>query len=254
MPSNCVYLIGNDPHFLTQLADQISDVKDVSPAKITNNLGDILPFCTNSSCDMIVVDFSLPDCNVLPHLRTVNQWTNKPTIILLSNFADFQIMDLSLCRCIDHLIMKPCTADDVVKIIRERSALRAPSFHSQASERIIAITSALHELGVPAHIKGYQYLKDAIALAAEDVTYLDCVTKVLYPHIAQKYQTSSCCVERAIRHAIQAMWLQIDEETIQSFFGSSARHLKTKPSNSCFIALVAERLQLQALAGKDFRL
>ena len=107
------------------------------------------------------------------------------------------------------------------------------------------VTSIIHEIGVPAHIKGYQYLREAILIAVEDMDVINAVTKVLYPEVARRYNTTPSRVERAIRHAIEVAWDRGDLETLQKFFGYTVSNTKGKPTNSEFIAMIADRLVLQ---------
>lgn len=107
------------------------------------------------------------------------------------------------------------------------------------------VTDMIHEIGVPAHIKGYQYLREAIMMSVEDSEMLSSITKVLYPSIAKKYQTTSSRVERAIRHAIEVAWSRGRMETLDALFGYTINTGKGKPTNSEFIALIADKIRLQ---------
>ena len=107
------------------------------------------------------------------------------------------------------------------------------------------VTSIIHEIGVPAHIKGYQYLREAIMIAVDDMDVINAITKVLYPQVAKTFSTTPSRVERAIRHAIEVAWDRGDLETLQRFFGYTVSNTKGKPTNSEFIALIADKLQLQ---------
>lgn len=107
------------------------------------------------------------------------------------------------------------------------------------------VTDMIHEIGVPAHIKGYQYLREAIMMSVEDVEMLGSITKVLYPTIAKKYQTTPSRVERAIRHAIEVAWSRGRMETLDALFGYTINTGKGKPTNSEFIALIADKIRLQ---------
>ena len=107
------------------------------------------------------------------------------------------------------------------------------------------VTDMIHEIGVPAHIKGYQYLREAIMMSVEDVEMLGSITKVLYPTIAKKYQTTPSRVERAIRHAIEVAWSRGRMETVDALFGYTINTGKGKPTNSEFIALIADKIRLQ---------
>ena len=107
------------------------------------------------------------------------------------------------------------------------------------------VTDMIHEIGVPAHIKGYQYLREAIMMTVNDVDMLNSITKVLYPTIAKKFQTTPSRVERAIRHAIEVAWSRGRMETLDALFGYTVNNGKGKPTNSEFIALIADRIRLQ---------
>ena len=107
------------------------------------------------------------------------------------------------------------------------------------------VTDMIHEIGVPAHIKGYQYLREAIMMAVEDIEMLSSITKILYPTIAKKFQTTPSRVERAIRHAIEVAWSRGRMETLDEMFGYTINTGKGKPTNSEFIALIADRIRLQ---------
>ncbi len=106
------------------------------------------------------------------------------------------------------------------------------------------VTNMIHDIGVPAHIKGYQYLRDAIMMSVEDPTMISAITKILYPTIAKKFQTTSSRVERAIRHAIEVAWSRGRMETLDNLFGYTIDTGKGKPTNSEFIALIADRIRL----------
>ncbi|MCI9604595.1 MAG: sporulation transcription factor Spo0A, partial [Ruminococcus sp.] len=107
------------------------------------------------------------------------------------------------------------------------------------------VTDMLHEIGIPAHIKGYHYLRDAIIMSVEDMDVLNAITKVLYPTVAKKYQTTSSRVERAIRHAIEVAWSRGKLDTLDELFGYTVSNGKGKPTNSEFIALIADTIQLE---------
>ena len=111
------------------------------------------------------------------------------------------------------------------------------------------VTNVIHEIGVPAHIKGYQYLREAIIIAVGDMEVINAITKVLYPQVAKTFSTTPSRVERAIRHAIEVAWDRGDLDTLQRFFGYTVSNTKGKPTNSEFIALIADRLQLQLRSG-----
>ena len=114
----------------------------------------------------------------------------------------------------------------------------------------VRVTEVIHQVGVPAHIKGYQYLREAIMMAVEDIESVSAITKVLYPSIAKKFHTTSSRVERAIRHAIEVAWDRGDVDTLNSYFGYTIHNLRGKPTNSEFIAMIADKMRLDKKAHR----
>ena len=139
---------------------------------------------------------------------------------------------------IRHLALIACFCYNNNNLINTRA------FTPQTPQQII------HEIGVPAHIKGYQYLREAIIIAVNDMDVINAITKVLYPQVAKTFQTTPSRVERAIRHAIEVAWDRGDLDTLQRFFGYTVSNTKGKPTNSEFIALIADKLQLQLKNAK----
>ena len=139
---------------------------------------------------------------------------------------------------------KPCDAAQVAERLQEICSMQGGESHREVNIESM-VTSVIHEIGVPAHIKGYQYLREAIMIAVKDMDVINAITKVLYPQVAKAFQTTPSRVERAIRHAIEVAWDRGDLETLQQFFGYTVNGAKGKPTNSEFIALIADRLQLQ---------
>lgn len=123
----------------------------------------------------------------------------------------------------------------------EETAVKPAAAHNLEKD----VTDMIHEIGVPAHIKGYQYLREAIMMSVEDIEMLNSITKILYPTIAKKYQTTPSRVERAIRHAIEVAWSRGKMETLDSLFGYTINTGKGKPTNSEFIALIPDKIRLQ---------
>ncbi len=146
---------------------------------------------------------------------------------LISNDKEFQIMitvpaGRHIMRNEEEIVVKPAKEHDLEK----------------------DVTDMIHEIGVPAHIKGYQYLREAIMMSVEDGEMLNSITKILYPSIAKRYQTTPSRVERAIRHAIEVAWSRGKMETLDSLFGYTISLGKGKPTNSEFIALITDKIRL----------
>ncbi len=144
----------------------------------------------------------------------------------------------SLCEHISSLVSNRQRSGDGLGAVTSDNASRTPDIETQ-------VTKIIHQIGVPAHIKGYQYLRTAILLTVKDSDIINSVTKVLYPSVAKKYQTTTSRVERAIRHAIEVAWDRGDVDTLNSYFGYTVQNNRGKPTNSEFIAMIADNLRLK---------
>ena len=151
-----------------------------------------------------------------------------------------------------YFLSKPCKlkmiAERVGDIITAERVTRGTRYLSANVEALV--TSMIHDVGVPAHVKGYQYLREAIMMAVDDKDVMRAITKVLYPQVARKFHSTSSRVERAIRHAIELAWERGDEETLRKFFGYTISNARGKPTNAEFIALFADKIQLQLKASQ----
>ena len=206
--------------------------------------------------DVLVMDIIMPQLDGLEVLRQLRQegYSEKCKTIIVSNFVNEHTTRLAAELGVRYFMVKPIhlnlLTDRIVMLgqpeqLQEQGGEirlnRAPSPLDIES----SITHIIHEIGVPAHIKGYQYLREAIMMTVEDREVINAVTKVLYPTVAKRFRTTPSRVERAIRHAIEVAWDRGDLETLQSFFGYTVSGVKGKPTNSEFIAMIADRLSLQ---------
>ena len=183
-----------------------------------------------------------------------------PNVIMLTAFGQEDVTKKAVDLGASYFILKPFDMENLVNNIRQvngkgQSVIKG---NSQVSYRQpeqkpknldASITSIIHEIGVPAHIKGYLYLREAISMVYNDIELLGSITKVLYPDIAKKYNTTASRVERAIRHAIEVAWSRGNIESISSLFGYTVSMTKAKPTNSEFIAMVADKLRLEHKAS-----
>ena len=199
--------------------------------------------------DILVLDMMMPGKDGIAILRAISGMEKKPVILATSGFMSEYVASNAANLGARYLMLKPCDVSAVVERLEE--------FRGGENQRIISmrrpdknsietlVTGIIHEIGVPAHIKGYQYLREAIIIAVEDMDVINAITKVLYPQVAKTFQTTPSRVERAIRHAIEVAWDRGDLDTLQRFFGYTVSNTKGKPTNSEFIALIADKLQLQ---------
>ena len=173
----------------------------------------------------------------------------KPAVLATSGFITDYVASAAANLGVRYLMLKPCDMTALaerMEEIRGEDKRKISQPHTGGKPNIEAmVTSIIHEIGVPAHIKGYQYLREAIIIAVNDMDVINAITKVLYPQVAKAFQTTPSRVERAIRHAIEVAWDRGDLDTLQRFFGYTVSNTKGKPTNSEFIALIADKLQLQ---------
>ncbi|MEE5992067.1 MAG: sporulation transcription factor Spo0A [Oscillospiraceae bacterium] len=201
--------------------------------------------------DVVVVE------NVMPHMdsielmkRVKEECAVFPAFIVTSSydnsFVEKRIMELGA----KHFMLRPfdnsVLAERIAEIIADSE--NAPI---DMQDMEVTVTEIIHQLGVPAHIKGYYYLRTAILASLENAELLESVTKLLYPTVAKQYNTTASRVERAIRHAIEIAWDRGDLDILNAFFGYTVNTCKGKPTNSEFIALVTDKLRLQHRSGKN---
>ena len=195
---------------------------------------------------LLVMDVVLPGLDgfgVLEQLQTMGE--QAPQTIVTSAFCNDRVVQQAMDLGVYFFLPKPVSEDSLMEHMRRavRPQVEQQETHAPALEGMV--TAIIHEIGVPAHIKGYQYVREAIIIAVNDMDVINAVTKVLYPEVAKCFATTPSRVERAIRHAIEVAWDRGDLETLQKYFGYTVNSAKGKPTNSEFIALIADRLQLQ---------
>ena len=208
---------------------------------------DAIKLIEKTEPDIIIMDLVLAGVDGLDVLEQLSQsqWERKrPMVIVYSAYIRGSVTLQAAEFGADYFIMKPCSSQLVAERIRQLYQV-SPAAPSNSEHLETLVTSVIHEIGVPAHIKGYQYLREAIIIAVNDMDVINAITKVLYPQVAKTFGTTPSRVERAIRHAIEVAWDRGDLDTLQRFFGYTVSNTKGKPTNSEFIALIADRLQLQ---------
>ena len=199
--------------------------------------------------DILVLDLMLAKQDGISVMKAVNALDRKPMTLATSAFVTEYVSTAAANLGVRYLMLKPCDMTALVERLEEIRGgenLRLPGARRGDKTSIESmVTGIIHEIGVPAHIKGYQYLREAIIIAVNDMDVINAITKVLYPQVAKTFQTTPSRVERAIRHAIEVAWDRGDLDTLQRFFGYTVSNTKGKPTNSEFIALIADKLQLQ---------
>ena len=188
---------------------------------------------------VLLTDTLLPGLDGLGLLRRIRGKGTR-TIVITSAVMDNTVQQARQAGAYAFL---PKPADNK-SLLEHITGAAAPPDEQSAPQLEGMVTAIIHEIGVPAHIKGYQYLREAIILTVENMDVINAVTKVLYPEVAKRFGTTPSRVERAIRHAIEVAWDRGDIETLQKYFGYTVNSAKGKPTNSEFIAMIADRLQL----------
>ncbi|MGN1027391.1 MAG: sporulation transcription factor Spo0A [Faecousia sp.] len=199
--------------------------------------------------DVLVLDLMLSKQDGISVLKAISGMERRPVTLATSAFVTEYVSTSAANLGVRYLMLKPCDMTALVERLEEirgGESLRTSAPRRPDKTSIEAmVTSIIHEIGVPAHIKGYQYLREAIIIAVNDMDVINAITKVLYPQVAKTFGTTPSRVERAIRHAIEVAWDRGDLDTLQRFFGYTVSNTKGKPTNSEFIALIADKLQLQ---------
>ena len=222
-----VLLADANEEFRTLVRKIIDETEEFSVVGSVGDGTEALRLAREEAPDLILMDVVLPGLDGFGVLKQLREQEGKvPKVILISAFCSDSVVSEAVDLGASYFLTKP---------VEENALL----------DRMRALFSRGHEIGVPAHIKGYQYLREAIMIAVDDMDVINAVTKVLYPEVAKRFSTTPSRVERAIRHAIEVAWDRGDLETLQKYFGYTVSNAKGKPTNSEFIAMIADRLVLE---------
>ena len=209
----------------------------------TGDGGQVLTLVEQTHPQILLLDTMLPVLDGMGVLRQLREREERPRTIVLSSFCTDRMVAEAVSLGAYFFLPKPVSESSLMEHMRR--AVTPPPEREPLPQLEGMVTSIIHEIGVPAHIKGYQYLREAIIITVGDMEVINAVTKVLYPEVARRFDTTASRVERAIRHAIEVAWDRGDIETLQKYFGYTVSNSKGKPTNSEFIAMIADRLQLQ---------
>ncbi|PEQ63346.1 sporulation transcription factor Spo0A [Bacillus cereus] len=259
-----VCLVDDNKELVSMLESYVAAQDDMEVIGTAYNGQECLNLLTDKQPDVLVLDIIMPHLDglaVLEKMRHIER-LKQPSVIMLTAFGQEDVTKKAVDLGASYFILKPFDMENLTSHIRQVSGKAnnmikrpLPSFRSATTvdgkpkNLDASITSIIHEIGVPAHIKGYMYLREAISMVYNDIELLGSITKVLYPDIAKKYNTTASRVERAIRHAIEVAWSRGNIDSISSLFGYTVSMSKAKPTNSEFIAMVADKLRLEHKAS-----
>ena len=256
-----VVVADDNERIISLLSDLLSTDEDIDIVGSAKNGQEAYDVIRKEKPDVVLLDIIMPKLDGLSVMEKINKddtLDKHPAFVVMSAVGQEAITEDAFSLGANYFIMKPFDLESLMCRLKQ---LKSPG-HMLGSQCKIAsmitkmpeiakkdlevvVTDFIHEVGVPAHIKGYQYLRDAIIMTVNDSQMLGAITKILYPEIAKKHKTTSSRVERAIRHAIEVAWSRGKLETIEGMFGYTINAGKGKPTNSEFIALISDKIRLQ---------
>lgn len=265
-----VLIADDNKEFCNILNDYLLSQRDIVVTGIAKDGLEALKLIEEKQPDLVVLDIIMPHLDGLGVLERINSLglEKTPRVIVLSAVGQDKITQRAITLGADYYVVKPFDMDVFTERIRQmfnstiseeptnskptisvvegsKSEDSSSDDNKEPMDLEVEITSIIHEIGVPAHIKGYMYLREAITMVVNDMELLSAITKELYPSIAKKYNTTASRVERAIRHAIEVAWGRGQIDAINKIFGHTIYNDKGKPTNSEFIAMVADKLRLK---------
>ncbi len=255
-----VVVADDNERIVSLLSDILSTDEDITVVGKAKNGQEAYDIIKKEKPDVVLLDIIMPKLDGLTVMDKINRDSTldkHPAFVVMSAVGQEEITEDAFSLGANYYIMKPFDHDTLLFRMKQfkhkgqkkqqvgRIAVK-PQVDSKEPEKSleVIVTEFIHEVGVPAHIKGYQYLRDAIIMTVDDQEMLGAITKILYPEIAKKHKTTSSRVERAIRHAIEVAWNRGKLETIEEMFGYTINTGKGKPTNSEFIALIADKIRL----------
>ncbi len=259
-----IIIADDNRNFCAMLQNYLQSQEHIRIVGVANNGLEAWELIQNQEPDLIILDLVMPNLDGLGVMERINSRTTmaRPKIIMQTAFGQESLTHQAMMLGVDYFILKPYDLEILSKRIHSLTQdlpTTAPSQFSSSSSAypsmstignehnlVSEVTAIMHQIGIPAHVKGYQYIREAILMVVEDVSLIGAVTKELYPGIAKKFDTASSRVERGIRHAIELAWERGQKDTLKRIFGYSMNIERQKPTNSEFIALLADKLRIQS--------
>lgn len=247
-----ILIADSNEDFRKLMTQLINDEEDMEVIGQAEDGMEALTLSAETKPDVLVTELVLTKLDGMSVVQRMPETGAAPRVIVVSGFWNDRVVSECSELGVSYFIPKPFDPSALLQRIRLTRAASQPQPVRPSSPAArpepsleAVVTDIIHEIGVPAHIKGYQYLREAIILTINDMDVINSVTKVLYPAVAKKFGTTPSRVERAIRHAIEVAWDRGDLETLQKFFGYTVSNIKGKPTNSEFIAMIADCLSLR---------
>lgn len=254
-----VIVADDDPIFADTIGRAIKQNDDFELLAILSDGREVLDMIRLSTPDAVVMNVNMPNVDGIGVLERVNPKENQgsPIFVVVSSMKGDKIAANCVDKGASYYMQKPLDPECLVERLRMFLDCDDDQNETGVGMNLAAIkkkptpdvemmvTNIIHEIGIPAHIKGYQYLRHAIMMVIDDLDIINSITKELYPTVAKDFNTTPSRVERAIRHAIEVAWDRGDTEVLNSFFGYTIANSKGKPTNSEFIAMIADRLRLE---------
>jgi two-component system response regulator (stage 0 sporulation protein A) len=250
-----VLLADDNVEITSLMAEHLSGREDVELVGCASDGMQALNMLREEACDVLVMDLIMPTLDGFAVLSMLDTLPNRPRVIVLTALGRGDFITRAMQLGADYYMLKPFACDELYRKIIEisalpaqKSALAVPPAPAQPKSLDEEISSLFLAVGIPAHIKGYQYLREAVRMVVDDPDVINRITKELYPGIARKFATSASKVERAIRHAIEVAWNRGRVDAINSSFGCRVFSRDDKPTNGEFIALIADKMLLERSA------
>ncbi len=260
-----VLIADDNRDFANGLAHYLKSQDDFEVAGVAYDGEEAYGMIIETKPDIALIDIVMPKRDGLAVLKKLSESSleKRPEYVTMSVSSSERIIDSALKLGASYFLLKPQAEEAIADTIRslivnvsssaavlkadsiKQSIVQKPRMNEKEIDLEELVTEYIHELGVPAHIKGYQYIRSAIIMVVDNMELLNYITKQLYPTIAKKYQTTSSRVERAIRHSIEVAWDRGQPEVMNDIFGYTISNTKGKPTNSEFIAMVADKIRLQ---------
>ena len=251
---NCIKILIAEASqsYAAELAGYLKDCTSFDVVGVANDGEQAVELLRTENPNVIILDLMLPKVDGISVLKAANALPKPPLGLVLTNAMTGFAAHTAEQYGARYFLSKPCklktVADRVNDIVIAEHVANGTRFLSESVEALV--TSMIHDIGIPAHVKGYQYLRESILMAVDDMEVMSAITKILYPQVARKFHSTSSRVERAIRHAIELAWERGDEEMLQRFFGCTVSNARGKPTNAEFIALFADKVRLQVKSAQ----